>query len=81
MEHHSAVLRLLRERLSVPSRGAVEVSDATIKVVLHLALHAHITNDYDTAKHHMEGLRKMVNMRGGLSAFGDNTKLVMELLK
>ncbi|KEF57424.1 uncharacterized protein A1O9_05341 [Exophiala aquamarina CBS 119918] len=79
MEHHSAALRLLRERLSVPNSGD-KVSDATILVVLYLALHAHFTNDYDTAKHHMEGLRKIADMRGGLVAFGYNTKLVMELL-
>lgn len=80
MEHHSAALRLLRERLSVHNSGDI-VSDATILVVLYLTLHAHFTNDYDTAKHHMEGLRKIVDMRGGLTAFGPNTKLVMELLK
>lgn len=78
--HHSAALRLLRERLSVLNKGN-KISDSSILVILYLALHAHFTNDYNTAKHHMEGMRKIVDMRGGLSAFGYNTKLIIELLK
>lgn len=80
IEHHSAALRLLRERLSISNNGD-KVSDSTILVILYLALHAHFTNNYNTAKHHMEGLRKIVDMRGGLSAFSYNTKLIIELLK
>jgi hypothetical protein len=37
--------------------------------------------DYKTAKHHMAGLRKIVDLRGGLHAFSYNTKLIIELLK
>jgi hypothetical protein len=80
IEHHSAALRLLRQRLSVPN-GEDKVSDATVLVVLYLALHAHIMGHFDTAKHHMEGLRRIVDIRGGLAAFSYNTKLIMELLK
>ena len=78
--HHSAALRLLRERLSVPN-SEDKVSDSTVLVVLYLALHAHFMIDYKTAKHHMEGLRKIVDIRGGLIAFSYNTKLIIELLK
>jgi hypothetical protein len=80
MVHYSAALRLLRERLAVPD-GASRVSDATVLAVLYLALHAHFTNDYTTAKHHIEGLRKIVDTRGGLNAFSYNTKIIIELLK
>lgn len=73
-------MRLLRERLSARDEEA-KLSDSTILVVLYLALHAHLTNQYTTAKHHMEGLRKMVAMRGGLGVFSYNTKLIMELQK
>ncbi|KAI1625849.1 hypothetical protein EDD37DRAFT_648306 [Exophiala viscosa] len=83
--HHSAALRLLRERLSMPKGdGKVSnatISDSTILVVLYLTLHAHFMIDYKTAKHHMEGLRKIVDMRGGLIAFSYNTKVIIELLK
>ena len=78
--HHSAALRILRERLAV-SDAKNPVSDATVLVVLYLALHAHFSNDDRIAKHHMEGLRKIVDMRGGLKAFTHNTKMIIELLK
>ena len=80
MIHHSAALNLLRERLSVSKSGDA-ILDSTILVVLYLTLHAHFMNDPTTSKHHMEGLRKIVHMRGGLRALNYNTKLVIELLK
>ncbi|KAK9791481.1 putative Transcription factor domain-containing protein [Seiridium cardinale] len=80
MVHYSAALRLLRERLSAPE-GDSKISDPTVLVVLYFALHAHFVGDYDTAKQHMDGLRKIVDIRGGLFAFSYNTKLIMELLK
>ncbi|KAK4948641.1 hypothetical protein LTR10_012645 [Elasticomyces elasticus] len=80
--HHSAALRLLRERLSAPKEeDKISVTDPTILVVLYLTLHAHFMVDCKTAKHHMSGLRKLVDMRGGLMAFNYNTKMVIELLK
>ena len=78
--HQSEALRLLRERLSLPSREE-GLSDSTILVVLYFALHAHFTDDYVTAKNHMDGLHKIVTMRGGLVAFEHNIKLIIELLK
>ncbi|OQV02387.1 hypothetical protein CLAIMM_07592 [Cladophialophora immunda] len=80
MAHYSSALHLLRERLSVSAEDN-KVSDATVLVVLYFALHAHFMIDYKTAMQHMEGLRKIVDLRGGLIAFNYNTKLVIELLK
>ncbi|KAJ5587588.1 uncharacterized protein N7459_003353 [Penicillium hispanicum] len=80
MVHYSQTLRLLRERLSI-SAAQSQVSDATILVVLYLAGHAHLVNDFGSAQHHLQGLRKLVDMRGGLYAFSYNTKLITELLK
>ena len=80
MLHYSLAIPLLRERLSAPD-GADKISDGTILVVLYLALHAYFMDDCKTAKHHMAGLRRIVDLRGGLTAFNYNTKLVMELLK
>lgn len=82
MVHYSAALRLLRERLSVPEgEHKFSISDSTVLVVLYLTLHAHFMIDYKTTKQHMDGLRKIVDMRGGLLAFSHNTKVVIELLK
>ena len=78
--HHSSTLQLLRERLSIEDEEA-KFSDATIFVVICLAAHAHFSNDYDSAKHHIEGLRKIVDLRGGLNAFSYVPKLAIELMK
>jgi hypothetical protein len=78
--HHSTTLQLLRERLAAQDEDA-KVSDSTIFVVLCLANIAHFINDYESARHHLEGLRKIVDLRGGIYAFGYNTKLTIELLK
>jgi hypothetical protein len=80
MIHHSAALRSLREKLSI-SGSEDNISDPTILVVLYLALHAHFANNNKTAKHHMKGVSKIVDMRGGLNAFSYNTKMIIELLK
>ncbi len=80
LSHQYAALRLLRERLYCPDPKD-KFSDATILVVLYLALHAYFMNEYDTSQHHMSGLRKLVDIRGGLTAFSYNTKLIIELLK
>lgn len=78
--HHSAALKQLRERLSNEGEQ-IKFSDSTVLVILYLAMHAHFTDDYDTAKHHLQGLRKIVDLRGGLRGFSYNTKLTMEILK
>ena len=76
----SKALRLLRERLLFGDEK-IKVSDPTILVVIALALHARMMGDYESTKHHMEGLRKIVNLRGGIAAISHSTKLVMEVFR
>jgi hypothetical protein len=78
--HFSKALRLLRERLLFGDER-IKVSDPTILVVMALAIHARMMGDYGSVKHHMEGLRKMVNLRGGIAAISHSTKLVMEIFR
>ncbi|KAL6689660.1 hypothetical protein J3F84DRAFT_391628 [Trichoderma pleuroticola] len=78
--HHSRALQLLRERLAA-KHEEVKISDPTILVVLALAGHAHMINDYETARKHIDGLRRIVQLRGGLSTFSYHPKLSIELLK
>lgn len=78
--HYAKTLRLLQERISAQDNDQ-SIADPTILVVLHLATYSHLTNDYATAKNHLKGLRKMVDMRGGLSAFNHNSKFVIEMIK
>ncbi|UKZ48221.1 hypothetical protein TrVGV298_002457 [Trichoderma virens] len=78
--HHSRALQLLRERLAAKDEE-LKISDPTILVVLALAGHAHMVNDSETAKKHIDGLRRIVDLRGGLSTFSYHPKLSIELLK
>ena len=78
--HFSRALRLLRERLSFGDE-MTKVSDPTILVVIALALHARMMGDYESARHHMRGLRKMVDLRGGTATLRNKTKLAMEIFR
>jgi hypothetical protein len=79
MLHFQKGLRLLRERL-LGDDDEDKISDGTMSVVLKLAGTAHFEGDYQTAKHHMDGLRNMVDLRGGLDVF-KGKQLHMEMLR
>ncbi|KAK6334274.1 hypothetical protein TWF730_003488 [Orbilia blumenaviensis] len=78
--HFVQAVRMLRERLITADKGLL-FSDSTIFLVLSLALYAHMTGDGPTARNHLVGLRKIVNMRGGIRSFRHNEKLLMEILR
>ncbi|CAM1503332.1 Fc.00g081080.m01.CDS01 [Cosmosporella sp. VM-42] len=77
MLHLEKGLRILSERL-LGEDDETKLSDSTISVVLKLAVAAHFNVDYQAAKQHMKGLRKMVDLRGGLHAF-EGTELLVEM--
>jgi uncharacterized protein HemY len=77
--HFLKGVQLLRERLLRGDEEA-KVSDSTVSAVLTLAISAHVMGEYETAQQHMKGLRKMVNLRGGIATFR-STKLLMEMLR
>lgn len=77
--HFNRGLGLLRERL-IGEDAEARISNSTIGVVLKLASTAHVNGDYQVAKQHMAGLRKMVVMRGGQDAFR-GTYFQMEMFR
>ena len=79
MLHFHRGLRLLRERL-LREDDETKLSDSTISVVLKLTSAAHFDGDYRASKQHLEGLRRMVDLRGGIDAFKGN-KLWVEMLR
>ena len=79
MLHFEKGMRLLRERL-LGTDDDLKVSDSTISVVLKLAFTAHFEGDHQSAKHHIEGLRKMMDLRGGPGVFR-GTELILESLR
>ncbi len=78
--HYSKALRLLRQRLSL-GKEAEMISDSTILVVIALALYARITGDFEAARNHMEGIRKIVDLRGGVQVISSRAMLAMEIFR
>ncbi|KAH7350551.1 hypothetical protein BKA65DRAFT_549560 [Rhexocercosporidium sp. MPI-PUGE-AT-0058] len=79
MMHLRKGLKLLQERL-LEEDDEKKISDSTIGVVLKLATTAHFDGECETSRQHMEGLRKMVDLRGGLKVFS-GTKLAVEMIR
>ncbi|TRX96344.1 hypothetical protein FHL15_002616 [Xylaria flabelliformis] len=79
MQHFQKGVKILRERLLGDEAG-IKISDSTMGVVLKLAGAAHFHGDYQSSKHHMDGLRRIADLRGGLDAF-KGTRLRQEMLR
>lgn len=75
MSHFQKGLHLLRERL-LGHDDDYKIADSTIGVVTKLATAAHFNGDFTTSKQHLEGIRRMVDLRGGLEVFEANYLLV-----
>lgn len=75
-------IQLLRNRLSISDGNEqTSISNSTILIVLTLAHVAHLTGDYMTAEQHLEGLCRIINLRGGIVTFQNTPKLLTELLR
>ncbi|KAK3670002.1 hypothetical protein LTR78_010101 [Recurvomyces mirabilis] len=79
MVHFQKGLSLLNERLAGGDEE-LKTTDASIGVVLKLAASAHFAGDRQAERQHMIGVRKMVDLRGGLDAFRNNP-LLFEMLR
>ncbi|KAK5166292.1 uncharacterized protein LTR77_008553 [Saxophila tyrrhenica] len=53
-------------------RGQGTPSDATFAVVVSLAVHENLTNQFGVSKVHLKALQLMLEMRGGIKAFSSN---------
>jgi hypothetical protein len=72
-------LSLLRDKLSAINPGRLD--DSTVAVILSLAAHAHIVGDGQAVRHHLSGLHKIINLRGGIDSFREHPKLLIEILR
>ena len=80
LPHFLKTLRLLRERFAHGDDQS-RLSNTTTAAIMGLAGHAHWMGDSKSARHHMKGLGKIVNLRGGVTSFRDNAKLLIEILR
>ena len=77
--HLVKTLQLLRERISQADKAML--TDSTAAVVLVLTVHAYMAGELESARQHMNGLRKIVDLRGGVASFQENSKLLLEILR
>jgi len=74
--HLKATITALNNHLS---DSTLNLTDSTIAVVMGLAELSGIWCDDTAAKAHVSGFQRMVRLRGGISAFADNTKLQIKI--
>lgn len=75
----SKTIRLLRKRLSVVD-NLEQVSNHTLYVVACLASYARVLGDDNAVRKHLEGIHRMIFMRGGTRKVTE-TKLLVEILR
>ncbi|BCR97213.1 uncharacterized protein AKAW2_30532S [Aspergillus luchuensis] len=79
MLHFTKGVQILRERLTgVDLR--TKISDFTVRTVLMLAMTAHLMGESEVAQKHMEGIRTIMDLRGGLRLF-ESQKILIELFR
>ncbi|KAK3375797.1 hypothetical protein B0T24DRAFT_664915 [Lasiosphaeria ovina] len=78
--HYTRAIEILRQRFAHDDDPA-QLSFTTVAAVMGLAGHAFVTGDIKSARNHMEGLYRIVRLRGGVSGFAGATKLVVEILR
>lgn len=81
MPHYVKTLRILQDRLAGAGGDEKKISDTTVVCVMALAGHALLTGDERTSRQHIQGLEKIVRLRGGIASFIENTKLLVEVLR
>lgn len=79
MLHESKTLALLQHRLKQGSHDCI--SDSTIAVVVVHVLIPALVGDLKTATTHMDGLFRMVRMRGGVGALHSNAQLQIKVCR
>jgi hypothetical protein len=77
-ENFMKTLRFLRERL-ILGKDQSKLSDSTVRVVLALVFRAHVRGEQEALRNHLDGLKNLVNLRGGIQSFKVNVKLLIEV--
>ena len=80
LPHFLETVKLLRERLAHDDNRA-KLSYTTAAAIMGLVGHALWTGNSESARHHMEGLSRIVKLRGGVATFKENPKLLIEILR
>lgn len=79
-EHYCKAVQLLRQRIS-EENGESKLSDQTVAVILTFAGHSFMMGEYEAAKQHLEGLFRVISLRGGTSTFKHNPKQLITIYR
>ena len=78
--HYIQTLQLLQVRLNEVDKTSA-ISDATIMVVVTLAAVAELTGDFAAVATHIDGLQKIVNLRGGVRALNTHNNIQVKVCR
>ena len=78
--HLGRTARILRERLSCVGEQ-LKLSETTMLVVLILCSFARMRGEFRAARQHLEGLRRMIQLRGGVGTLLHNPKLLIDVFR
>lgn len=78
LQHLTTCISRLRQNLL---DACLATSDSTITTVNTLAMMADLYGDYDNARKHLQGLSKIVEVRGGIKALQYNPQLQSKILR
>lgn len=76
--HSGRALKLLNQKLQNPSDG---ISVPIFAVVIAFAISEVSTGNLEQGKAHLDGLERMLEMKGGLSFLNDNRVLQQKVLR
>lgn len=81
--HYGATLQILQARLDEfdKSDTTSAISDGTIMTVFFLASSAEMMNDLATVSNHIEGLEKIVSLRGGVRSLTSNNNIQVKVCR
>lgn len=81
--HYDQTLQLLQGRINAFERGLGDeiCGDSTIMVIITLATAAELGDDLATAQIHLDGLQRIVSLRGGLRRLGTHTNLQVKVCR
>lgn len=78
--HYALTLQLLQERLNEFVHTST-ISDSTIVVVVTLAMFALSNADFATAANHINGLYKIVSLRGGVRKLNTHNNMQFKVCR
>ncbi|KAF7533748.1 hypothetical protein G7054_g6815 [Neopestalotiopsis clavispora] len=77
LQYYSRSLALVKDRLL----GHEALSDSTLMLIILLILQEQMRQEIESARVHYEGLKKMIELRGGLDQLEDNAPMALKVCK